>query len=178
MKKNSNVVGYGRPPIEHQFRPGRSGNPSGRPKGTRRFTADLLDELAEIVAIDNGDQKRALTKQRAIVSVLVGKALEGDAHAITTIIGACARALGEQHADDEAEAPEDRAILRAVAASPAKNCQQPTRPINQTRTNHEYARRRRNPFELFGVRNQGIRTTASGQGARSPCVRKISRLPS
>jgi hypothetical protein len=121
MKKNRNDVGYGRPPIEHQFQPGRSGNPSGRPKGTRRFTSDLLEELAEIVAINNGDKKRAVTKQRAIVSVLVGKALEGDAHAIATIMGACARALGEQHADDEAEAPEDRAILRAVAASPAKN---------------------------------------------------------
>jgi hypothetical protein len=32
-----------------------------------------------------------------------------------------ARALGEQYVDDEAEAPEDRAIIRAVAASPAKN---------------------------------------------------------
>ncbi len=121
MEKNRTDVGYGRPPIEHQFRPGRSGNPTGRPKGARRFTADLLDELAEIVAVTNGDQKRALTKQRAIVSVLVCKALEGDAHAITTIIGACARALGEQYADDEAEAPEDRAIMRAIAASPAKS---------------------------------------------------------
>ena len=121
MKKNRNDVGYGRPPIEHQFQPGRSGNSSGRPKGARRFTSDLLEELAEIVAINNGDKKRAVTKQRAIVGVLVGKALEGDAHAIATIIGACARALGEQQADDEAEAPEDRAILRAVAASPTKN---------------------------------------------------------
>jgi Family of unknown function (DUF5681) len=121
MKKNQTDAGYGRPPIEHQFRPGQSGNPTGRPKGARRFTADLLEELGEIVAVSNGDQKRALTKQRAIVSVLVCKALEGDPHAITTIISACARALGEQHVDDEAEAPEDRAILRAVAASPAKN---------------------------------------------------------
>jgi hypothetical protein len=26
-----NSVGYGKPPIEHQFRPGESGNPAGRP---------------------------------------------------------------------------------------------------------------------------------------------------
>ena len=121
MKKTRNDVGYGRPPIEHQFKPGRSGNPFGRPKGARRFTADLLDELGEIVAVTSGDQKRAVTKQRAIVDVLVSKALKGDAHAIATIIGSCARALGEQYVDDEAEAPEDRAIIRAVAAPPAKN---------------------------------------------------------
>jgi hypothetical protein len=121
MKKTPSNVGYCRPPIEHQFQPGQSGNPDGRPKGGRRFTADLLDELAEIVAVTNGDQKRAVTKQQAIVSVLVNKALKGDAHAIATVIGACARALGEQYVDDEAEAPEDRAILRAVAASPTIN---------------------------------------------------------
>jgi hypothetical protein len=62
-----------------------------------------------------------VTKQRAIVDVLVSKALKGDAHAIATIIASCARALGEQYEDDEAEAPEDRAIIRAIAASPAKN---------------------------------------------------------
>jgi hypothetical protein len=118
MDKPPKLIGYGHPPAEHRFQPGQSGNPSGRPKGARRFTADLLDELAEIVAVNNGDQKAAVTKQRAIVNVLVGKALKGDAHAIATVIGACARALGEQYADDEAEAPEDRAILRAVAASP------------------------------------------------------------
>jgi Family of unknown function (DUF5681) len=27
------AVGYGRPPREHRFAPGRSGNPRGRPKG-------------------------------------------------------------------------------------------------------------------------------------------------
>jgi hypothetical protein len=65
MKKTRNDVGYGRPPIEHQFKPGRSGNPFGRPKGARRFTADLLDELGEIVAVTSGDQKRAVTKSSA-----------------------------------------------------------------------------------------------------------------
>ena len=125
MKKNQTEVGYGRPPIEHRFRPGQSGNPSGRPKGARRFTADLLDELDEIVAVSSGDQKRAVTKQRAIVNVLVSKALKGDPHAIATIISACARALGEQHVDDEPEAPEDRAILRAVAEFSREQRQQP-----------------------------------------------------
>jgi hypothetical protein len=121
MDKPPKLIGYGHPPVEHRFQPGQSGNPSGRPKGARRFTADLLDELGEIVAVTSGDQKRGVTKQRAIVDVLVSKALKGDAHAIATIISSCARALGEQYVDDEAEAPEDRAIMRAVAASPAKN---------------------------------------------------------
>jgi hypothetical protein len=130
MKKPRNDVGYGRPPIEHQFRPGQSGNPFGRPRGARRFTADLLDELGEIVAVTSGDQKRAVTKQRAIVDVLVSKALNGDTHAIATIIGSCARALGEQYVDDATETPEDRAIMRAVGTSPTKNAN--SLPPNQS----------------------------------------------
>ena len=62
-----------------------------------------------------------MTKQRAIVDVLVSKALKGDAHANCDHHRFVRRALGEQYVDDEAEAPEDRAIIRAVAASPAKN---------------------------------------------------------
>jgi hypothetical protein len=52
---------------------------------------------------------------------LVGKALKGEPRAIATIVSACARTVSDQEMDDQAEALEDRAIMRAVAASPAKN---------------------------------------------------------
>jgi hypothetical protein len=31
------AVGYRRPPRNRQFKPGQSGNPTGRPKGTKNF---------------------------------------------------------------------------------------------------------------------------------------------
>jgi Family of unknown function (DUF5681) len=114
MKNNRNDVGYGRAP------PGQSGNPSGRPKDARRFAADLRDELGEIVSITDGDKRLEVTKQRAIVKALVRKALNGEPRAIATVVGACVRTVGDQ-IDDQAEAPEDRAIMRAVATPPAKS---------------------------------------------------------
>jgi hypothetical protein len=130
MKKNRNDVGYCRPPIEHRFQLGQSGNPSGRPKDAPRFAADLRDELGETIAIADGNKTLEVTKQRAIIKALVRKALSGEPRAIATIVSACARTVGDQETDELAEAPEDRAILRALAASPAKNPK--SLPANQS----------------------------------------------
>ncbi len=40
-------IGYGRPPKAGQFKPGQSGNPQGRPKGSTNLATDLSAELAE-----------------------------------------------------------------------------------------------------------------------------------
>jgi Family of unknown function (DUF5681) len=115
-------VGYGRPPAEHQFRPGQSGNPSGRPKGARSFKSDLRDELGEVISIgDDNNKTIEVTKQRAIIKTLLRMAIAGDPRAIATIVGSCARAFGDDDGDAD-EAPEDRAILHAV------NSSQPKRP--------------------------------------------------
>jgi len=121
QKSNPNYrVGYRRPPTEHQFRPGQSGNPSGRPKGARSFASDLRDELRELVSISDDSKTVEVTKQRAIIKTLLRLAIAGDARAIATIVGTCGRRPGELDADDEPEAPEDDAIMEAVAAYPSK----------------------------------------------------------
>lgn len=45
-------VGYGKPPKEHQFKPGKSGNPKGKPKGAKGLktmvctAAEALEEYS------------------------------------------------------------------------------------------------------------------------------------
>ncbi len=40
-------VGYGKPPAEHRFKPGKSGNPGGRPKGANGRRATVKRVLME-----------------------------------------------------------------------------------------------------------------------------------
>lgn len=74
-------VGYGRPPLHAQFKPGQSGNPHGRPKGTKNLRTDLAEELSERITIREGDQAKRISKQRAVVKALVTRTLKGDARA-------------------------------------------------------------------------------------------------
>ena len=84
---NSNYkVGYGKPPVATRFTPGRSGNPNGRPKGTRNLKTDLAEELQEKVAINEGGEKRTISKQQALVKSLMAKALGGDVRAANIIL--------------------------------------------------------------------------------------------
>jgi hypothetical protein len=116
MKKTTSVypVGYGRPPLEHQFKPGESGNPSGRPKGVHSFSSDLCEELAGLVSIKGGDGS-VVTRQRAIVKVLVDAALAGDQRAAATVFGWASRASRSEPEPqtEETSDPDDQAIAEA-----------------------------------------------------------------
>jgi hypothetical protein len=105
-------VGYCKPPSRTQFKPGHSGNPRGRPKGTRNLKTDLAEELAERIPINEGGRKRAISKQRAMLKQLMAKALRGDVRAANSIIGLVERLI-DIHVDDT-RAPitaQDQAIV-------------------------------------------------------------------
>ena len=87
-------VGFKKPPKHTQFQKGQSGNPKGRPKGTKNLKTDLLEELSEQVLITEGSNETRVSKQRAIVKRAAQKALSGDARSISMMIGWVIQVLG------------------------------------------------------------------------------------
>ena len=79
-------VGYGRPPKSMRFKPGVSGNPKGRPKGSRPVGA-LLQQIIQqkIVVSENGKTLR-LPVMEIILRRLANDAMRGEPRSIKFLL--------------------------------------------------------------------------------------------
>ena len=83
------AVGYGKPPRHTRFKPGQSGNPSGRPRKPtkpRGLAHELLEVLQEPVTLGEGEARETVSRQRSILRALAAKAVEGDPKAMAQVI--------------------------------------------------------------------------------------------
>jgi hypothetical protein len=110
-------VGFGRPPQLTQFKPGQSGNPSGRPRGAKNFATALEEELNTRVTVTENGRRRRISKREVIAKHLVNKAASGDLKAIPLLLNE-ARARETNSVNPAAEAvldtPEDQKVLENV----------------------------------------------------------------
>ena len=75
-------VGKGNPPKHSQFKPGETGNPAGRPKGSKSLKS-LVDQLLsqKVPVIQNG-QKKLIPMKQLLLTSLFSKASKGDVAAL------------------------------------------------------------------------------------------------
>ena len=106
-------VGYGRPPVEHQFKKGQSGNPNGRPKGSKNFSTDLKAVLAMPVVYEQDGTRKRISSQLAAFLRLREKGIKGEFRPLVHFLG-----LAERHNGGEPSAEtnqvlstDDQAIL-------------------------------------------------------------------
>lgn len=79
-------VGYGKPPVETQFKTGQSGNPKGRPKNSKNFSTMMEEELNELMVIVSNGRRRSVPFMRVAVKQLKAQAIGGSLKAIITIL--------------------------------------------------------------------------------------------
>ena len=80
------AVGYGKPPSEGRFQKGRSGNPKGRPKGSKNLAMIVLKESRQKVRINSSRGTRTVTKAEATVMQVANKSIQGDLRAARDFI--------------------------------------------------------------------------------------------
>ena len=69
------------PPVRTRFRKGQSGNPRGRPKGSRNFRTLIDEELEQELEVTENGKALKLTKRRLVARVLVNEAVRGNPRA-------------------------------------------------------------------------------------------------
>jgi Family of unknown function (DUF5681) len=79
-------VGYRNPPKHSQFRKGQSGNPKGRPKGSKNVQTLLSNALYETVYANVNGRPRKITKVEAMIMQLVNNAARGDYRSIALLL--------------------------------------------------------------------------------------------
>lgn len=73
-------VGYGKPPTEHRFQKGKSGNPKGRPRKTpseRDLPAMLLDEIFRLVPVNENGKAKNVPLIQIVIRNELSRAAKG-----------------------------------------------------------------------------------------------------
>lgn len=98
-------AGYRRPPAGTRFRKGRSGNPAGRPKGSRNRPKRVFDERLDTLILEEAYRlvdagaagNEAMPVVKAVLRSLVDTAARGDPRAQAVFL----KLVGDSQADAE-----------------------------------------------------------------------------
>ncbi|TFV71241.1 hypothetical protein E4K64_27925 [Bradyrhizobium frederickii] len=90
MTSKDDKVGYGRPPVHTRFKPGQSGNPKGRPRGSLNFVTDLERTLQAPVRVIDSGKSRTVSSQHGLLLRLKERAFKGEPRALDKYVSLAA----------------------------------------------------------------------------------------
>lgn len=134
VKSSPYKVGYGRPPKAMQFKPGKSGNPKGRPKGPKSVGAVLYDILHRRIGVTENGTTRCIPVLEVMLRRLANEAVRSDPRALKLILS-----LMDRYAEAPEVGPhleemlaEDREILMRFLQQPAHSAAERDRKRENT----------------------------------------------
>ncbi len=104
-------VGYCSPPVHTRFKPGQSGNPSGRAKGSQNLKTIFNKVLDEKVSLREGSEVKKVSKAEALVRGMVVGALKGDQRNLLMLLR-----VAEQTGQFEDEGADITKIRRVIVS--------------------------------------------------------------
>ena len=115
-------VGPSNPPRHTRFKPGQSGNPNGRPKGTQNFATILQQQLRKKVTITVDGKPKRVTVQEVIARRLANDSMKGTTKAMELLIRLTSAKSDEGAGNDAARetALPDKDALRRIHKRIAK----------------------------------------------------------
>jgi hypothetical protein len=105
-------VGYGRPPKQHQFKKGQSGNRKGRPKNQKQFLDLLAEALNDTVVVQEGGQRKQIRKMDAAAKQLANRAASGDHRAIKLVFELSNSPAWKETTYQQVDSPRERLMAR------------------------------------------------------------------
>lgn len=107
-------VGYKNPPSANRFGPGISGNPKGRPKGSKNILKVIEKELDNRIGVTEGGARKTITKRVAAIKQLVNKAIGGDARALALLLKTAAENEEEPSKQTEVAGPTEQRMMESI----------------------------------------------------------------
>jgi hypothetical protein len=84
--RKDSAVGYGKPPPQHRFKPGKSGNPRGRPKSLPELSDLTAKELRRRGYVTIDGKRVSLTRMELLVKQLIASAGKGNSKPLSFLL--------------------------------------------------------------------------------------------
>jgi hypothetical protein len=95
LPKGDYDVGYGKPPPHTQFQKGVSGNPRGRPRGSKNLKTLARKVMNTKVTLRENGKTRTVSKAEAMLMAVFNRGLSGDPSAARISLSVMQLALAE-----------------------------------------------------------------------------------
>lgn len=113
-------VGYGRPPRHSRFKPGQSGNPKGRPRGSRNTSTIVCEVLDRKIIVKSAGRQTKMDIREAMITRAVEAGLQGNLKAMEFVLKHDERTkpanLVQADGDGPDAALDDAAVIEAFFA--------------------------------------------------------------